>query len=258
MEKTDINPLVKIMNALREQCPWDRKQTIPSLRQQSIEEFYELTDALLDEEPEAIKEELGDLLLHIVFYAKIASENNWFTLQDVIDTISEKLVRRHPHIYGDVQADTEEQVKKNWEKIKLKEGKSSVLSGIPKTLPSLVKAIRIQEKARQTGFEWEHRDQVWEKVEEEKNELVEAINHQSKSEQEDEAGDLLFSMVNYIRFLGIDADKALEMTNRKFISRFQKMESIALQQGKRLHELTLIEMDEIWNQIKKASDNIEK
>lgn len=258
METTDINPLVKIMDELREKCPWDRKQTIPSLRQQSIEEFYELTDALLDEEPEAIKEELGDLLLHIVFYAKIASEKKWFTLQNVIDNIAEKLIRRHPHIYGDVQADTEEQVKKNWEKIKLEEGKKSVLSGIPNTLPSLVKAIRIQEKVRQTGFEWENKDQVWEKVEEEKSELLSAVHHLSITEQEQEAGDLLFSLVNYIRFLGIDADKSLELTNRKFIERFQKMESIVGSEGKRLHELSLSEMDHIWNQIKKTSGSIEK
>lgn len=241
------------MDELREKCPWDRKQTIHSLRQQTTEELYELTDTIDREDWAAMKEELGDMLLHILFYAKIASEKNQFSFQDVIDGISKKLIDRHPHIYGDVKADTEEEVKKNWEKIKLKEGKESVLSGVPASLPSLVKAMRIQEKARQTGFEWGKIEEVWEKVEEEKNELAEAIQQGDTAEMENESGDLLFSIVNYIRFLKIDADKALELTNRKFISRFKKMEVQAQSEGRQLQNMSLEEMDAIWNKLKKQT-----
>jgi XTP/dITP diphosphohydrolase len=252
--------LVKIMDELREKCPWDRKQTIQTLRHMTIEETYELADAITDEDWKGIKEELGDLLLHIVFYAKIGREQNRFSLDEVIQGICDKLVARHPHVYGDVKVDNEEDVKKNWENLKLKEGKDSVLSGVPRSLPSLVKAIRLQEKAKQVGFEWENKEQVWEKVEEEMNELHTAIAHwQSASAEEkaathlkveEEIGDLLFSLVNYARFLQIDPDNALERTNKKFIHRFSLMEQEALQSGHDLSTMTLQEMDAIWNQVK--------
>ena len=243
--------LVTIMDELREKCPWDRKQTIQSLRQMTLEETYELTDAITAENWKDIREELGDLLLHIVFYAKIGAEKNQFTLQDVIDGISKKLVDRHPHIYGDVKINTDEDVKKNWEKLKLKEGKTSVLSGVPKTLPALVKAMRLQEKAKQVGFEWENKDQVWDKVNEEEVELKEAIAQGDQSKIEEEFGDLLFSLVNFARFLNVDAENALEVTNKKFISRFTQMEEKAMSSGKNLNEMSLTEMDAIWNQIKR-------
>ena len=242
------------MDELREKCPWDKKQTIHTLRSMTIEETYELGDAIMDENWQDIKEELGDLLLHILFYAKIGSEQQQFTLQEVIETISHKLVVRHPHIYGDVKVDSEEDVKRNWEKIKMKEGKSSVLSGVPSSLPSVVKASRIQEKAKQVGFEWENKADVWKKVEEEMEELKEAESI-SLEKTEEEFGDLLFSLVNYARFLRIDAETALEKTNRKFISRFQQMEERAKQKGKSLDEMTLQEMDEIWNDIKSKTHN---
>lgn len=252
MADTDIQKLVNIMDELREKCPWDKKQTIHTLRQQTIEELYELTDEIIDENWAGIREELGDLLLHIVFYTKIANEQNRFTLQDVIDGISEKLIKRHPHIYGDIHLEDADAVKKNWEKLKLAEGKKSILSGIPSSLPSLVKSMRIQQKAAQTGFEWEKASDVWLKVEEEKNELAEAISQGDEVSAEKEAGDLLFSVVNYIRFLGIDADNALELTNKKFITRFKKMEEISEKENdKKLHDLNLAEMDAIWNRIKK-------
>lgn len=252
MPDTDIRKLVNIMDELREKCPWDKKQTIHTLRQQTIEELYELADAINEERWKDMKEELGDLLLHIVFYAKIASEQNQFDLQDVIDGISQKLIKRHPHIYGDVKLKDADAVNQNWEKLKLAEGKKSILSGVPLSLPSLVKAMRIQQKAAQTGFEWEKAEDVWLKVEEEKQELEEALAGQYPEWAEKEAGDLLFSVVNYIRFLGIDADNALELTNKKFILRFQKMEEIAEQENnKKLHDLTLEQMDHIWNKIKK-------
>ena len=242
--------LVKIMDDLREKCPWDKKQTIRSLRQMTIEETYELAEAITEEDWKGIREELGDLLLHILFYAKIGNEQKQFTLEEVISGISEKLIARHPHIYGNVSVKDDEDVKKNWEKLKLKEGKTSILSGVPTALPSLVKAMRLQEKAKQVGFEWETKEQVWEKVEEEISELKHAISHQSIEKTEEEFGDVMFSMVNYARFLSIDAENALERTNKKFIQRFTQMEEAALGQGKDLHNMTLGEMDEIWNKFK--------
>ena len=249
-EKSDISPLVNIMDELREKCPWDRKQTIHTLRQQTIEETYELVDAITDKDWKGIKEELGDLLLHITFYSKIAAEQNKFTLQEVIDEICGKLIRRHPHIYGDVIVNNEEDVKKNWEQIKLAEGKKSVLGGVPKSLPALVKAMRVQDKVKQVGFEWATKEQVWEKVEEEKIELNEALQSGNADHIEDEAGDLLFSIINYIRFLKIDAENALERTNKKFINRFTKMEEAIHRKGLDISKMTLEEMDEIWNEIK--------
>ncbi len=243
--------LVNIMNDLREQCPWDKKQTIQTLRQLTIEETYELTDAITENDWKGIKEELGDILLHIVFYAKIGAEQNQFTLDEVINGVCEKLIFRHPHIYGDVKVDNEEDVKRNWEKLKLKEGKSSVLSGVPKTLPATVKAMRLQEKAKQVGFEWENKEQVWEKVEEEKAELFEAIASGNREHMEDELGDVFFSLINFARFLQLDAENALERTNKKFIHRFTKMEQTATDVGKALQDMTLEEMDAIWNKIKR-------
>jgi len=243
--------LVEIMDELREKCPWDKKQTIQTLRQLTIEETYELTDAITDEDWQGIKEELGDLMLHLVFYAKIGAEKNKFTLQDVIKGVCEKLINRHPHIYGDVKVADEEEVKRNWEKLKLKEGKKSILAGVPKSLPSMVKAMRLQEKAKQVGFEWENKEQVWEKVKEEENELFEAIKSNNKEHIEEELGDYFFSIVNFAKFLQVDADNALELTNKKFISRFTKMETEALKEGTDLNEMTLLEMDAIWNKIKK-------
>lgn len=242
--------LVTIMDELREKCPWDKKQTIQSLRQLTLEEIYELTEAITEEDWKSIKEELGDLLLHIVFYAKIGAEENKFTLEEVINGISEKLIARHPHIYGDVQVNNEEDVKRNWEKLKLREGKNSALEGVPKALPSLIKAMRLQEKAKQVGFEWENKEQVWEKVEEEIIELKEAIAEKDQKKAEEEFGDVLFSMVNFARFLNIDAENALEITNKKFIDRFTQMEQIALAKGKNLNEMSLEQMDAIWNEIK--------
>lgn len=242
--------LVSIMDELREKCPWDQKQTVQSLRHMTIEETYELAEAITDNDWQGIKEELGDLLLHIVFYSKIAREQGQFTLEDVIDGIAEKLIARHPHIYGDVKVENEEDVKKNWEKLKLKEGKNSVLSGVPGSLPATVKAMRLQEKARQVGFEWQNKDQVWQKVEEEINELHSAVEQNEKDKVEDEFGDLIFSLINYARFLQLDAENALERTNKKFIRRFTGMETEALKQSKNLDEMTLDEMDAIWNAIK--------
>ena len=238
------------MDELREQCPWDRKQTIQTLRSMTIEETYELADAITESDWKGIKEELGDLLLHIVFYAKIGKEQGHFTLDDVITGINEKLVARHPHIYGDVKVENDEDVKRNWEKLKLKEGKKSVLSGVPRSLPATVKAMRLQEKAKQVGFEWEVKEQVWEKVEEETRELHEAVENGDRDKIEDEFGDLVFSLINYARFLHIDAENALERTNKKFISRFTEMEQKALAAGRNLDDMTLEEMDAIWNAIK--------
>jgi len=243
--------LIIIMDELREQCPWDRKQTIQSLRQLTIEETYELTDAITESDWKGIREELGDLLLHILFYSKIGREQQQFTIEDMINGICDKLISRHPHIYGDVKVADEEEVKKNWEKLKLKEGKKSVLQGVPKSLPSMVKAMRLQEKAKQVGFEWENREQVWEKVEEETGELKEAEAGGNKEEMEAELGDLFFSLINYARFLHIDAENALERTNKKFIHRFTKMEEAALQQNRDIRNMTLAEMDGLWNDIKK-------
>ena len=243
--------LVKIMDELREKCPWDKKQTIQTLRQLTIEETYELADAISDTDFKSIKEELGDLLLHIVFYAKIGAEQNQFTLEEVINGICEKLIHRHPHIYGDVKVADDEEVKRNWEKLKLKEGKTSVLSGVPKALPSMVKAMRLQEKAKQVGFEWDTKEQVWEKVEEENRELLEAVASGDINKMEDELGDVFFSLVNFARFLQVDAENALERTNKKFISRFTTMETEAAKEGKQLHDMSLEEMDAIWNRVKK-------
>lgn len=242
--------LVKIMDELREQCPWDKKQTIDTLRPLTIEETYELADAITDHDWKGIKEELGDILLHLLFYAKIGSEQNQFTLKEVIEGISAKLVHRHPHIYGDVKVADEEDVKRNWEKLKLKEGKKSVLSGVPPSLPAIVKATRIQEKAKQVGFEWDKKEDVWKKVEEEMGELQEAVAGGKQVEIEDEFGDVLFSLANYARFLHIDAEGSLEKTNKKFIRRFQEMETVAIASGKALSAMTLEEMDAIWNQVK--------
>ncbi len=242
--------LVKIMDELREKCPWDKKQTIETLRPLTIEETYELADAITENDWQHVKEELGDLMLHLVFYAKIGTEQQQFTLPDVLNGICEKLIGRHPHIYGDVKVDGEEDVKRNWEKLKMKEGKTSVLSGVPKGLPSMVKAIRIQEKVKQVGFEWENKDQVFEKIEEEMNELKEVVQLNERDKMEEELGDVFFSLVNYARFLQIDADHALERTNRKFIQRFMQMEQEATGEGKQLVNMTLEEMDGIWNRIK--------
>ena len=242
--------LVTIMDELREQCPWDKKQTVETLRPLTIEETYELADAITENNWQDIKEELGDLMLHLVFYSKIGMEQQQFTLTEVINGICEKLIARHPHIYGDVKVSNEEDVKRNWEKLKLQEGKTSVLSGVPKGLPSMVKAIRIQEKAKQVGFEWDNKDQVFEKIEEEINELKEVVQLNDKDKMEEELGDVFFSLVNYARFLQIDADNALERTNRKFIQRFTQMELEAVSDGKQLVDMSLEEMDSIWNRIK--------
>ena len=242
--------LVAIMDELREKCPWDRKQTIHTLRPMSIEELYELADAITVSDWKGIREELGDLLLHIVFYAKIGAEQGKFTLEEVIHGICEKLIVRHPHIYGDVEVSGEEDVKRNWENLKLKEGKKSILSGVPHALPALVKAMRLQEKAKQVGFEWENKEQVWEKVEEEEAELKAAIASGDRVKIEEEFGDVLFSLVNYARFLRIDAENALAVTNNKFMNRFTRMEQEALKTGKPLNDMTLQEMDAIWNAIK--------
>lgn len=241
------------MDELRDKCPWDKKQTIHTLRQQTIEETYELADAITDKNWIGIKEELGDLLLHIIFYAKIGLEENKFTLQEVIDGICDKLIKRHPHIYGNVKVEDEEDVKKNWEQIKLSEGKKSVLSGVPKSLPAMVKAMRIQEKAKQVGFEWANKEQVWEKVEEEKSELLEAVDSGNPGHIEEEAGDLFFSVINYVRFLKVDAENALELTNKKFMKRFRQMEDAVQENGMSLGNMTLAEMDAIWDEIKKQS-----
>jgi MazG family protein len=254
MEKEKLSQaflrLVDIMDELREKCPWDRKQTIQTLRTLSIEELYELTDAIVSEDWPGIREELGDLFLHLVFYARIAREQKQFDLVDVLNGISEKLIARHPHIYGDVKVNSEEEVKQNWENLKLKEGKKSVLSGVPQSLPAVVKAIRLQEKSKQVGFEWSNRDEVWQKVEEEQKELMEAVKSGNIPHMEEEFGDLMFSMINYARFLRIDAETALERTNRKFIDRFTKMESAVGLSGRKMNDLSLNELDAIWNTIK--------
>jgi len=244
--------LVEIMDTLREKCPWDKKQTIHSLRSNTIEELYELVDAIIEEDWQGIKEELGDLLLHVLFYAKIGTEQGEFTLQDSIEGISKKLIHRHPHIYGDVKADDEETVKKNWEQLKLQEGKKSLLEGVPNSLPAMVKAFRIQQKVKQVGFEWENKEQVWEKVEEEIGELNVEIKAGNQEKMEQEFGDVLFSMINYARFLNIDPETALEKTNKKFKHRFQAMESYANDHGLDLSKMTLAEKDDLWKQMKTA------
>jgi XTP/dITP diphosphohydrolase len=245
------------MDELREKCPWDKKQTIESLRSLTIEETFELADAITEGNFSLIKEELGDLLLHIVFYSKIGSEKAQFELNDVIEGICNKLVHRHPHIYGNVVVNSEEDVKRNWEQLKLKEGKTSVLQGVPRSLPATIKALRLQEKAKQVGFEWDHREQVWDKVQEELGELKEAIalpDKEGRQEKiEEEFGDLVFSLINYARFLKIDPETALERTNKKFIHRFTLLEKEAALAGRSLSDMTLPEMDAIWNQIKQRS-----
>lgn len=245
--------LVKIMDELREKCPWDKKQTIQTLRMLTIEETYELADAITESDWKGIKEEIGDILLHLVFYSRIGAEQNQFTLEEAITGVCEKLVARHPHIYGDVSVKNEEDVTQNWEKLKLKEGKRSVLGGVPNALPAMVKATRLQEKAKQVGFEWDNREQVWDKVEEEIREMKEAIASGNQDKIEEEFGDVLFSMVNYARFLRIDAENALARTNKKFIDRFTRMEKQAFAEGKPLSEMTLGEMDAIWDSIKKQN-----
>ena len=245
-----FNRLLTIMDELREQCPWDKKQTLESLRHLTIEETYELADAILDNDLDEIKNELGDILLHIVFYAKIGSEKKAFDIADVANNISEKLIHRHPHIYGDVQVDNEEEVKRNWEQIKLKEGKTSVLEGVPKCLPALVKANRIQEKVAGVGFDWEEPQQVWEKVQEELSELNEEIKAGNKENTEKEFGDVLFSLINYARFINVNPENALEKTNKKFINRFQYLEKAAKKEGKEIAEMSLTEMDVYWEQSK--------
>ena len=243
--------LLTIMDELREQCPWDQKQTMETLRPLTIEETYELGDAILDADLNEVKEELGDLLLHIVFYSRIGSETNDFDISDVINGICKKLIHRHPHIYSDVKVKDEAEVKKNWENLKLKEGKSSVLQGVPKSLPALVKASRIQEKVAGVGFDWEHSDQVWDKVEEEIGELKEEILNKNQDAIEDEFGDVLFSMINYARFLKINPENALERTNKKFIKRFQFIEKKANELNKSIKDMSLAEMDIYWEQAKK-------
>lgn len=239
------------MDELREQCPWDRKQTIHTLRSMTIEETYELADAIDANDWKGIKEELGDMMLHILFYSKIGAEQQQFVLQEVIDGIAAKLIHRHPHIYGDVKVNDAEDVKRNWEQIKMKEGKKSVLSGVPQSLPAVVKATRIQEKAKQVGFEWDNREDVWKKVQEETGELLEAVQSEKKEAIEEEFGDLLFSLINYARFLQVDAEAALEQTNKKFMYRFQEMEKMAAEKGLQLANMSLEAMDELWNEIKK-------
>ena len=257
---TAFERLVKIMDELREQCPWDKKQTIQTLRPLTIEEMYELADSITENDWKGIREELGDLLLHIVFYARIGREQGQFSLEEVINGICDKLIARHPHIYGDtssqpglVPVNNEEDVKRNWEQLKLKEGKKSVLSGVPVSLPATVKATRLQEKAGKVGFEWDETAQVWEKVKEEMDELQEAVSLGDRNKIEEEFGDLSFSLINYARFLQIDAENSLERTNKKFISRFTRMEEAARSQGRSLADMTLAEMDELWNSIKKQT-----
>jgi XTP/dITP diphosphohydrolase len=243
--------LLNIMDDLREKCPWDMKQTIQSLRHLTIEETYELGDAILDNDLSEVKKELGDLLLHIVFYAKIGSETNDFDIADVCNEICEKLIHRHPHIYSDTVVKDEEEVKQNWEKLKLKEGKKSVLEGVPRSLPALVKASRIQDKVKGVGFDWEEPHQVWDKVQEELQELQVEVEAGDQDKIEAEFGDVLFSMINYARFLNVNPEDALERTNKKFIKRFQYLESKAGELGKPLMDMTLAEMDIFWNEAKK-------
>jgi MazG family protein len=247
--------LLTIMNELRENCPWDKKQTLESLRHLTIEETYELSDSILDGNLNEVKKELGDLMLHNIFYARIAEEKNAFNVADVLNSICDKLIERHPHVYGDVEATDEKTVKENWEKIKLRTGNKSVLEGVPKSLPALVKAIRIQDKARGVGFDWEKKEQVWDKVEEEMQEFKKEFNAESneaihREKAMAEFGDLLFSLVNYARFINIDPEEALERTNKKFIKRFQYLEIESAKDGKKMGEMSLAEMDEYWNRAK--------
>ena len=249
--------LVTIMDELREKCPWDKKQTIATLRPLTIEETYELADAITDNNWQGIKEELGDLLLHLIFYAKIGAEQQQFSLEEAINGVCEKLIVRHPHIYGDVTVENEDDVKRNWEQIKMKEGRKSIFSGVPLSLPAIVKGARIQEKAAQVGFEWEKKEDVWKKVEEEMGELQEAVLSGDKNHTEEEFGDVLFSLLNYARFLRIDAEGALEKTNRKFMKRFMQMEEIAANKGQNLADMTLNEMDALWDEVKQKNKTLD-
>lgn len=247
---TAFKRLLDIMDTLRSECPWDRKQTMGSLRNLTIEECYELADAISSSDMNGIKEELGDLMLHIVFYAKIASESGEFDIKDVLNGVCDKLIKRHPHIYGNIKVKGEEEVKRNWEQIKMSEGKKSILSGVPNSLPAMIKAYRMQEKTAQVGFEWENREQVWYKVTEEIHELEIAIQSQKNIDIEEEFGDVLFSLINYARFIGVDPETALDRVNRKFKNRFEYIEFKA---EKPLSEMTLAEMDALWVEAKKES-----
>lgn len=248
--------LLTIMDELREQCPWDKKQTIETLRPLTIEELYELTDAIMNKDWKGIKEELGDMLLHIAFYARIGKEEGQFTMEEVLNGICDKLVYRHPHIYADVKVNNEEDVKKNWEQLKMREGKKSVLEGVPVSLSPLIKAARIQEKAAKIGFDWPDVAPVWNKVQEEIAELKEAVETKNQKDIEEEMGDVLFSLVNYARFINVDPDTALENTNRKFIRRFQFMEKVALERSLQMASMTLEEMDMLWNEAKLEEKNV--
>lgn len=240
--------LLNIMDELREKCPWDKKQTLETLRYLTIEETYELSDAILEKDLEEVKKELGDLMMHIVFYAKVGEELNAFNIQEIIESINEKLIRRHPHIYGTIKADNAEAVSQNWEKIKMGEGRTSVLSGVPNSLPAMIKAHRIQEKARGVGFDWEEASQVWDKVMEEQQEMLDEVKDGTDHKKlEEEFGDYLFALVNYARFVGVNPEDALERGNRKFIRRFRFIEDKAKEAGKLIHEMTLAEMDAFWN-----------
>lgn len=246
--------LLTIMDELREHCPWDKKQTLESLRHLTIEETYELSDAILGNDLEEVKKEIGDLMLHLAFYSKIGSERNAFDIADVLNGICDKLVYRHPHIYGDVEVQNEQEVKENWEKLKLKEkGNKSVLGGVPKSLPAMVKAMRIQEKAKGVGFDWDHQDQVWDKVNEELQEFKHELDHSNHEKAQEEFGDLLFSIVNYSRFINLDPEEALERTNKKFIKRFNYLESESKKDGKSMGEMSLEEMNIYWNKAKELS-----
>lgn len=249
----DIQPLISIMDELRAKCPWDKIQTKETLRQLTIEETFELAEAITNDDWQGIREELGDILLHIIFYSKIAHEQQRFTLQEVIDGVCEKLIGRHPHIYGDVTVKDEEEVKRNWEKLKLREGKKSVLSGVPASLPAMIKAMRLQEKAKQAGFEWATKEQVWEKVEEERTELMEAVGSGRQTDIAEEMGDLFFSLINYARFVNVDPENALSLTNKKFIHRFNSMEQLAGEIGKPLTDMSLEEMDALWDNVKQQN-----
>lgn len=246
-----LSRLLDIMDDLREKCPWDKKQTLQTLKHLTVEETYELTDAIDKDDKEEIRKELGDLLLHIVFYSKIGSETNDFDFADVANGICEKLIHRHPHIYGDVKVENQEDVKRNWEKLKLQEGRKSILEGVPNNLPALLKAYRIQEKVKAIGFDWEEPHQVWDKVQEELQELQDEVKANNKQKIEEEFGDVLFSMINYARFLDINPEDALEKTNKKFIKRFMYLEQKATESGKSLNDMTLAEMDVYWNAAKK-------
>lgn len=245
-----LERLRRIMDELREQCPWDKKQTIHTLRIQTIEETYELADAIMAEDWQGVKEELGDLLLHIVFYSKIGAEQQQFTLEDAIEGVCNKLIHRHPHIYSSVHVNDAAQVEQNWEQLKLKEGKTSILGGVPQSLPAIVKALRLQGKTKQVGFEWDNVEQVKAKVDEEIEELYEAVDKNEPEKIEEEFGDVLFALVNYARFINVDPEQALEKTNKKFIRRFQYIEKMAAEQGKALLNMTLEEMDALWNKAK--------